>query len=94
MNQHDRTHFEVLFRHYPDVVTLQQFCEMLGGIADCTARKLMQGAYVEHFVIKGTYYIPKDYVIDYVLSEHYAEYDKQLKHHITIGKEAISHETV
>ena len=49
---------------------------------------------MEHFVIKGTYYIPKDYVIDYVLSEHYAEYDKQLKHHITIGKEAISHETV
>ena len=94
MIQHDRTYFETLFRQYPDVVTLRDFCEMLGGIADCTARKLMQGAYVEHFVIKGTYYIPKVFVIDYVMSEHYAEYDKQLKHHITIGKGRSTYETV
>ena len=68
-----------IYRNYPDVVTLQQLCEMLGGIADSTARKLLRGDHIEHFVIMGTYYIPKKYVIDYVLSEHYAHYRKLLK---------------
>ena len=68
-----------LYRNYPDVVTLPQLCEMLGGIADSTARKLLRGDHIEHFVIMGTYYIPKKYVIDYVLGEHYAHYSKKLK---------------
>ncbi len=68
-----------LYRNYPDVVTLPQMCEMLGGIADSTARKLLRGDHIEHFVITGTYYIPKKYVIAYVLSEHYAHYRKLLK---------------
>lgn len=68
-----------LYRYYPDVVSLQQMCEMLGGIADSTARKLLRGDHVEHFVIAGTYYIPKKCVIDYVLGEHYAHYSKILK---------------
>ena len=68
-----------LYKNFPDVVTLPQMCEMLGGIADTTARKLLRGDYVEHFVIKGTYYIPKKCVIDYVLGEHYAYYKKFLK---------------
>ena len=68
-----------LYRYYPDVVTLPQLCEMLGGIADSTARKLLRGDHIEHFVIMGTYYIPKEYVIDYVLGEHYAYYKNMLK---------------
>ncbi len=68
-----------IYRNYPDVVTLQQLCEMLGGIADSTARKLLRGDHIEHFVIMGTYYIPKKYVIDYVLSPHYLEFRKKLK---------------
>ena len=68
-----------LFRYFPDVVTLPQLCEMLGGIADGTARKLLRGDHIEHFVIRETYYIPKKCVITYVLSEHYAEYRKLLK---------------
>ena len=68
-----------LYRNYPDVVTLPQLCEMLGGIADSTARKLLRGDHIEHFVITGTYYIPKKYVINYVLGEHYAHYSKLLK---------------
>lgn len=68
-----------LYKNFPDVVTLPQMCEMLGGIADSTARKLLRGDHVEHYVIKGTYYIPKKWVIDYVLGEHYAHYSKLLK---------------
>lgn len=68
-----------LYKYFPDVVTLPQMCEMLGGIGDSTARKLLRGDHVEHFVIKGTYYIPKQYVIEYVLGEHYAYYSTMLK---------------
>ena len=64
-----------LYRNHPDVVTLPQLCEMLGGIADSTARKLLRGDHIEHFVIMGTYYILKKYVIDYVLGNHYAYYE-------------------
>lgn len=37
-----RTYYEQLFASYPDVVTLPEFCKMLGGIGDSTARKLMR----------------------------------------------------
>lgn len=73
-----------LYKDYPDVVNLQQFREMLGGIGDGMARKLMQGDYVEHFVINGVYMIPKKCVIDYVMSRHYQMLNIKLKHHIRI----------
>lgn len=74
-----REYYENLFASYPDVVTLQEFREMLGGIGDGTARKLMRGNRVKHYYIRHTYLIPKPYVIDYVLSAHYAEYKNELK---------------
>ncbi len=74
-----RSYYEALFSEYPDVVTLDVFREMLGGIGDSTARKLIRGNHVYHFYIRDTYLIPKPCVIDYILSEHYAEYRKSLK---------------
>ena len=74
-----REYYENLFASYPDVVTLQEFREMLGGIGDGTARKLMRATHVKHYYIRHTYLIPKPYVIDYVLSAHYAEYKNELK---------------
>ena len=75
----NRPYYEKLFEAYPDVVTLPEFREMLGGIGDTTARKLMRGNHVRHFYIRHTYLIPKANVIDYVLSKHYAQYRKELK---------------
>ena len=46
----NRPYYEKLFEAYPDVVTLPEFREMLGGIGDTTARKLMRGNYVRHFL--------------------------------------------
>lgn len=74
-----REYYEELFTAYPDVVTLPQFCKMLGGIGDSTARKRMRGNYVHHFYIRHTYLIPKESVIDYVLGTHYEKYRKELK---------------
>lgn len=75
----DKNYYKELFKDYPDVVDLIQFREMLGGIADSTARKLVRAGIVKHFYIRNTYLIPKKCVIDYVTSEHYAEYKHSLK---------------
>ena len=75
----DKKYYREKFKDYPDVVTLKQFKEMLGGIGDGTARKLMRTGKVKHFYIRDTYMIPKEYVIEYVTGEHYAEYKYDLK---------------
>ena len=77
-----RKQLEKRFSLYPDVVTLQEFRQMLGGIGDKTARKLVRENRVKHFYIRNTYLIPKNHVIDYLLSTHYEKYRRQLKAHI------------
>ncbi len=74
-----KTYYEKLFANYPDIVTIKQFREMLGGISNSTARKLIRENRVRHYYIRTTYMIPKLWVIEYVLSEHYAEYKYKLK---------------
>lgn len=70
------------FRTFPDVVTINEFRAMLGGIGETTARKLLRQNVVGHFYINCTYYIPKEKVIDYLLSPHYMAYRFKLKHGI------------
>ena len=74
-----REYYELLFSSYPDVVTIQDFRKMLGGIAEGTARKLLRENHIQHFYIHDTYLIPKVSVINYVLSKDYAEYRIKLK---------------
>lgn len=75
----NRKYYLDRFANYPEVVTLPQFCEMLGGIGDSTARKLMRENRVRHYYIRTTYLIPKKWVIDYILGTHYAKYRLKLK---------------
>ncbi len=70
------------YRKYPDLVTIPQFCEMLGGICPNSARKIIRGKYIKTFYIRCTYIIPKEAVIDYILSQHYKDFATKLKHHI------------
>ena len=66
-----RQRYEKRFRAYPDVLTINEFRDMLDGIGDDYARKLLRKDPVEHFYIRGTYYIQKVKVGDYMLSPHY-----------------------
>ena len=75
-----REQYETLFASYPDLLTLPELCDMFGGIGDGTARYLLQGEYIEHFVIRHTYYIPKCCAIDYLMSKHYRIFQKKLRH--------------
>lgn len=78
----NRKQLESRFASYPDVVTLPQFRQMLGGIGESTARKLMRNNHVRHYYIRNTYLIPKTWVIDYLLGTHYEKYRRKLKAHI------------
>jgi len=50
----NQEYYEQLFETYPDVVTLDEFRAMLGGIGDSTVRKLMRENHVKHFHIRDT----------------------------------------
>ena len=78
----NRKFYEARFNSYPDVVTIPQFREMMGGLSESSARMLLRTNLVKHFLIRGTYYIPKAFVIDYILSSHYEKYRQKLKAHI------------
>lgn len=60
------------FKNYPDMVSVLMFREMLGGIGDSFARRLIQERHVKAIFIKPHYWISKESIIDYVLSEDYA----------------------
>ena len=67
-----RKYYERKFIKYPDVVDLLTFREMLGGIGDSFARRLVRENKVKHIFIKPNYWIFKSSIIDYLLSEDYA----------------------
>jgi hypothetical protein len=77
-----RFEYERKFETYPDLLTIGQFCAMLGGIAESTARRLLQQGLVEHFMIRTTYFIPKIRAIDYIVGMHYRRYRHKLRHKI------------
>ena len=72
-----RKYYEKKFSKYPEVVDLQTFRKMLGGIGDTFARRLVHENRVKYSFVKPHYWIFKKSIIDYVLSEDYAS--RQLK---------------
>ena len=42
----NQEYYEQLFEPYPDVVTLDEFRAMLGGIGETTARKILHGNHI------------------------------------------------
>lgn len=80
MKRRGKNYYRKLYHAYPDVVTTAQFREMLGGVGDTFARKLIHEKRVKSIFIKPHYFIPKGSVIDYVLSADYAE--RNLRKHV------------
>lgn len=64
-------YYEKRFSSYPDLVDLLTFREMLGGIGDTFARRLVRENQVEHIFVKPHYWISKKSVIRYLLSADY-----------------------
>lgn len=80
------------FEQYPDVVDLPTFREMLGGVSDKFARRLMREGIVKSFMSPAkrhmAYHIPKSCVVDYVMSDGYQSNKHKLKGQIRSGLEA------
>ena len=67
----DRSYYERMFLGYPELVTTKELREMLGGVCENTALKILRAKQIHHYRIRGAYRIPKECVIDYMLTEEY-----------------------
>ena len=56
----------MMFRDYPDVVTVEQMCEMLGGISIKTGYRLLKNGTIKSVVVGRRYRIPKLYIFEYL----------------------------
>jgi hypothetical protein len=79
MKSKSKEYYIALFADYPDLVTVLQFREMLGGVSDSFVRNLITGNKVRHFKVKPYFYIPKCSIIEYVLSDDYAHRNLKVK---------------
>jgi len=61
-------------RNYPDVATVKDLILMLDGISTRTAHSLLKKGKIKHFIIGHRYYIPKEYVIDFMVSDEYVSF--------------------
>ena len=60
-----QTAYKLLFTEYPDVVNVEQMCEMLGGICDKTAYRLLKSGKIKSFIV-GRHRIPKLNILEYL----------------------------
>lgn len=60
---------QAIFDKYPDVVAVDELCEMLGGISRKLAYKLLGAQEIKSVRIGREYKIPKLCVIDYLMGE-------------------------
>ena len=58
--------YKLIFREYPDVVNVEQMCEMLGGISVKTGYRLLKQNQIKHFKIGRKYKIPKLHIFAYL----------------------------
>ena len=63
-----KTHeaYKLMFCSYPDVVNVEQLCEMLGGISSKTAYSLLRRGKIKSFIVGRRYRIPKISVLEYL----------------------------
>ena len=83
MEQKDRQYYENLFDNQPDVLDTEAARRLLGGIAYATICKLIRNGHLKHILYQDkSYQIPKVWLIDYILSEHYQHNSKKFKSQI------------
>jgi len=84
-----RIEYETKLCDYPDVVTIKELMPMLGGICERTAFSLIHDNKIKHFRIGNKYLIPKACVIDFMMSEEYSTFQKNVgaAHFRMMGKD-------
>ena len=59
-------YYKVMFTEYPDVVNVEQLCEMLGGPSSKSVYRLLKEGAIHSYWIGKRYRIPKVSVIEYL----------------------------
>ena len=59
-------YYKVMFTDYPDVVNVEQLCEMLGGTSTKSVYRLLKSGEIQSYWIGKRYRIPKVFVIEYL----------------------------
>lgn len=58
--------YQTFFTAYPDVVDIDQMCEMLGGIGKKTGYKLLKSGKIKSLRVGKKYRIPKKHILEYL----------------------------
>lgn len=58
--------YKVMFTNFPDVVSVDQMRQMLGGISKKTAYHLLQDKKIKSFLVGKSYRIPKIHIMEYL----------------------------
>ena len=58
--------YQLVFCDYPDIVNVEQMCELLGGISQKTAYRLLKNGTIKSFVVGRRYRIPKICIFEYL----------------------------
>lgn len=58
--------YQVMFCQFPDVVNVEQMCEMLGRISTKTGYRLLREGAIRSFVVGRRYRIPKINILEYL----------------------------
>ena len=59
-------YYKVMFTDYPDVVNVEQLCEMLGCTSTKSVYRLLKSGEIQSYWIGKRYRIPKVFVIEYL----------------------------
>lgn len=70
----ERAEYEMELSSYPDVATIEDLALMLGRISTRTAYLLLKRGKIKYFAIRCRYFIPKEYVIDFMMSDEYQSF--------------------
>lgn len=57
---------KTFFEDYPDLVNVEQMCEMLGNISKKSGYKLLKENKIKSIIIARRYKIPKIYILEYL----------------------------
>ena len=60
---------ERIFEEYPDVVSVEQMCAMLGGIGKRTAYSLLKDGAIRYVKVGRSFKIPKTSVVEFLMGK-------------------------
>jgi len=66
-----KSDYSAIFKDYPDVVDVNELCQMLGGISKKLAYRLLTSNQIQSVKIGRTYKIPKVFIVEYLVPQNH-----------------------